>query len=126
MAETAPDTWTDYIFCVHGCVLTSAGRPAVLAEWVGLPQRPRHSPASHKASAETFNVSENQQTKSGESAHRRARWGSAATVARESDLLSLDNDSGALLEESVLQRQDRPAGDLVELKYPPYPGGILL
>lgn len=48
-------------------------------------------------------------------------------VAPESDVLSLDEDSGALLDESVLlRRQDRPAGDLVELKYPPYPGGILL
>lgn len=30
------------------------------------------------------------------------------------------------VEESVLQRQDRPAGDLAELKYPPHPEGILL
>lgn len=52
--------------------------------------------------------------------------GSEAVVP-ESGLLSLDDDRGDLLDESVLlQCQDRPAGDLAELKYPPYPGGILL
>lgn len=34
--------------------------------------------------------------------------------------------TAGLLGESVLRQQDEPAGDLAELKYPPYPGGILL
>lgn len=105
MAETAPGQWTDSLFGLHGCdgfsnrsrqefrltsgALTSAERPAVLSGWVWLPRRPRHSPASHKASAETFRELTNKEV-----VKARAR-GHAATVEPESDLLSLDNDGGA-------------------------------
>lgn len=105
MAETAPDQWTDYLFGLHGCdgfsnrprqelrltvgALTSAERPAVLSEWAWLPRCPRHSPASHKASAETFRELTNSKVV------RALARGHAATVEPESDLLSLDNDSGA-------------------------------